>query len=263
MSLPISVFIITYNEAERIERTVQAAQRIAKQVVVIDSGSTDDTVAIAEALGAEVKTRDFDGYGPQKRFGEDQCRHEWLFNLDADEVVTADLVAELHTLFASGNPQPGAYRVKIHNVYPGNTTPRALANDYNVVRFYHRDAGRYRDHPTFDRVVLADGVSVRQLHNPVFHFSIVDWHQMIDKANRFTSHHLEKAETRNPTVLKLRLLSEFPFTFLKEYFGRRHFTGGWKGFVFALNHAFMRTMRIAKMLEKIERVRGKAPTQSL
>lgn len=253
MTLPISVFIIAFNEARRIERTIKAAQSFAAQVVVVDSGSSDDTVAIAKRLGADVFSHDWQGYGHQKRFAEDQCTADWLFNLDADEVVTPNLSRELDSIFSSPPDRPLAFRVKIHNVYPGEDRPRWLANDYNVVRLYHRDAGRYRDHATFDRVVLNSGIETRQLKNPVYHFSIVDWHQMADKANRFSSHHLEKAETRSATLLKLRLVFEFPWTFFKEYLGRRHLTGGWKGFVFALNTAFMRTLRIAKMLEAIER----------
>lgn len=255
MTLPISVFIITRNEAARIARTITAAKAFAGQVVVVDSGSTDDTVAIAKDLGAQVFHNDWQGYGQQKRFAEDQCTETWLFNLDADEVVTPQLADELTTTFANLPPGPLAFRVPIHNVYPGDTRPRLLANDYNVVRLYHRDAGRYRDHSTFDRVVLNDGIEIRQLKKPIYHYSIVDWHQMIDKGNRFTSHHLEKAEKRNPLLLKLRLVTEFPWHFIKEYLGRWHVTGGWKGFVFALNAAYMRTMRIAKMLEKIEQAK--------
>lgn len=252
-SLPISVFIITHNEARRLARTIEAAQTFASQIVVVDSGSTDDTVAIAERLGADVFVNAWPGYGPQKRFAEDQCTADWWFNLDADEVVTDALRQELEQVFATPPADPAAFRVRIHNVYPGDTHPRWLANDYNVVRLYHRDAGRYRDHSTYDRVVLNDGIETRPLTNPVYHFSIVDWDQMIDKGNRFTTHHLEQAETRNAVLLKVRLLTEFPWYFLKDYIGRRHFTGGWKGFVFALNTAFMRTMRVAKMLEVIER----------
>lgn len=257
MSLPISVFIITFNEARRIGRTIAAAQTFARQVVVVDSGSTDDTVAIAKDLGADVYSNPWQGYGQQKRFAEDQCTEAWWFNLDADEVVTPSLARELDTIFTNPPETPLAFRVKIHNVYPGADKPRLGANDYNVVRLYHRNAGRYRDHPTFDRVVLKDGIETRQLNEAVHHFSIVDWHQMVDKANRFSSHHLEKAERRNPWVLKARLVFEFPWTFLKEYFGRFHVAGGWKGFVFSLNTAFMRTLRIAKMLEVIERDKKK------
>ncbi len=259
MTLPISVFIITFNEALRIERTIKAAQSFADQVVVVDSGSSDDTVAVAKGLGADVFHHEFVGYGHQKRFAEDQCTSDWLFNLDADEVVTENLARELEQVFATPPEKPLAFRVKIHNVYPGDEKPRLWANDYNVVRLYHRDAGRYRDHSTYDRVELNDGIETRQLANPVYHFSVVDWHQMVDKGNRFSTHHLEKAEKRNPLILKLRLLIEFPWYFLKDYIGRLHITGGWKGFVFSLNTAFMRTLRIAKMLEVIERTKMTKP----
>jgi len=258
MTLPISVFIITFNEAQRIGRTIEAALQIAEQVVVVDSGSSDDTVSIAKSLGADVFHHAFKGYGQQKRFAEDQCRNSWLFNLDADEVVTGGLAQELEQVFATLPNRPCAFRLKIHNVYPGDHKPRLWANDYNVVRLYHCDAGRYRDHSTYDRVVLNDSIETRQLTHPVHHFSIVDWHQMVDKANRFSSHHLEKADKRNPLLLKLRLLIEFPWYFLKEYIGSLHILGGWKGFVFSLNSAFMRTMRVAKMLEVIEQGKAKA-----
>ena len=252
MPLPISVFIITFNEARRIATTIRAAQTFASQVVVVDSGSTDDTRAIAQDLGAEVFSHDWSGYGPQKRFAEEQCRYDWLFNLDADEVVTPQLRRELETLFETPPTQPCAWSVPILNVYPGDAQPRFLANDYHVVRLYHRDAGRYRDHPTFDRVVLNTGVKTLRLQKPIYHHSVVDLTQMVEKANRFSSHNLVAAKTRNTTLLKARLLVEFPWVFLKDYIGRRHFTGGWKGFVFSLNTAFMRTLRIAKMLEMIE-----------
>jgi len=155
--LPVSVFLIARDEAARLPRTL-AALGWADQVVVVDSGSTDATPEIVRAAGAELHHRDWTGYGPQKAFAETLCRHDWMLNVDADEVVTPELAAEIARLFAAGPPPPGAYRVPILNVYPGESRPRWLARDYCVVRFYHRAAGRYRDHPLFDRVVLADGV---------------------------------------------------------------------------------------------------------
>nr|MCH9765772.1 glycosyltransferase family 2 protein [Alphaproteobacteria bacterium] len=252
MTLPISVFIITYNEERRIAATIQAAQAFASQIVVVDSGSTDQTCTIARDLGADVFHNDWVGYGQQKRFAEDQCQQDWLFNLDADEVVTPELCRELKAQFQTPPAEPVAWRVRILNVYPGDDRPRWLANDYNVVRLYHRDAGRYRDHATYDRVVLDTGTKTLQLSQPIYHHTIVDWYQMIDKGNRFSSHDLEKADHRSVGLLKLRLIFEFPWVFLKTYIGGCHFTGGWKGFVFSLNTAFLRTTRIAKMLERLE-----------
>ncbi len=92
MTLPVSVFVITRNEAARLGRTL-GALGWANQVVVVDSGSTDATCEIAREKGAEVHHRDWAGYGSQKVFAEAQCRHDWLLNLDADEVVTPDLAA--------------------------------------------------------------------------------------------------------------------------------------------------------------------------
>ena len=84
---PLSIFIIARDEADRIGRTIAAVRGLSDDIVVIDSGSTDGTQAIATDLGARVIERDWPGYGPQKRFAEEQCRHPWLLNLDADEVV--------------------------------------------------------------------------------------------------------------------------------------------------------------------------------
>lgn len=253
--MPLSIFLITRNEAERLPRVLAALEGLSDDVVVVDSGSSDGTQDVARAHGARVVHRDWTGYGAQKRFGEDQCRHDWLLNLDADEEVTPALRAELGALFAAGDPPPGAWRVRILNLYPGDARPRPFANDYDVVRLYHRQAGRYRDDPVHDRVVLAPGVEPRRLRAPVHHHSIVSWSHMVDKANRFTSHEIGRLAAKPRWALMLRLGTEMPLQFLRNYLLRGHVTGGWKGFVFALNTAFLRTLRIAKALEAQERAR--------
>jgi len=140
--LPLSVFVITRNEEARLGRTLAAVQEIAGEIIVVDSGSTDETVRIAQEAGARVIHQHWLGYGPQKRFAEDQCCHGWLFNLDADEVVTPALAAEIEQLFRDGPPQPGAFRVCIQNVYPGEDEPRRFVRKFKVVRLYHRDLAR-------------------------------------------------------------------------------------------------------------------------
>jgi glycosyltransferase involved in cell wall biosynthesis len=248
--MPFSIFLITRDEEARLGQVLDAIECLSDDVVVVDSESSDNTVAIAEARGARVFHRDWTGYGAQKRFAEDQCRHDWLLNLDADEVLTPALCDELSALFASGDPALGAFKVRILNLYPGDSKPRPFANDYNVVRLYHRDVGRYRDDPVYDRVVLQEGVTPQQLAAPIHHHSITSWFHMVDKANRFTSHEIGKIAAKPRWELMLRLVTEMPLQFLRNYFLRGHWLGGWKGFVFALNTAFLRTLRIAKALEK-------------
>lgn len=254
--LPVSAFLIARDEAARLPATL-AALAWADQIVLVDSGSTDGTCDIARAAGAEVHHRDWEGYGPQKVFAESLCRHDWMLNVDADEVVTPELAGEIAALFAGGPPPPGAWRVRILNVYPGDAGPRPLASDYEVVRLYHREAGQYRAHPLFDRVELAPGVRAGRLAAPLHHFPLISWAHFVDKENRYSSYAAETARPRGRTGLILRLPFEFPLVFLKFYLLRRHLTGGWKGFAFSMVAGFGRTLRVIKMLARSEGSREK------
>lgn len=250
LAAPISAFIITKNEEERLPKTISALQPWVDEIIVVDSGSTDRTVSIAQQMGAKVFYRKWTGYGDQKRFGEQQCTNDWLLNVDADEVITAGLAHEIQFLFnGSADLQPGAFKIKILNVYPGDDAPRAFAKDYNVVRLYHRAVGHFRDHPVYDRVVLKN-TNAAQLQNPIYHYPFVSFEHLIAKNNRYSSFRSQNSESHGTLLLTLRLVFEFPVNFIKFYLFRLHFTGGWKGFYFSLCHAFMRTSRVAKMLEQ-------------
>lgn len=251
-SVPLSVFLITRDEEARLPRTL-AAVAFAAEIVVVDSGSTDRTVEIAAGAGAEVHQRAWQGYGPQKAAAEARCRHDWVLNVDADEVVTPALAVEIAALFADGPPPPAAYSIRILNVYPGEKGPRRFANDYCVVRLYHRRVGRYRAHPLFDRVELAEGVGPRRLGAPIHHFAFLDWASLVEKENRYTSYVAETARLRRPAALRLRLPFEGPAVFLKFWLLKGHALGGWKGFFFALTVAYARMLRLVKMLERAER----------
>lgn len=249
MSVPISAFIIVKNEQKRLPRAIAALKPWVDEIVVVDSGSTDATVEAARAMGAKVTFNEWNGYGAQKGFAERLCRNDWVLNVDADEVVTPQLAAEIRAIFASGRAvAPGAYRANILTVYPGDLKPRPWPKDYNEVRLYHRSVGAYREHPVFDRVILHD-TEPRQLCQPIFHHSYLSFSHLLEKNNEFSSFRALNSRPRSSAYLKLRLATEFPLQFLKCYIGRRHVSGGWKGFYFSLCHAFMRTTRIAKMLE--------------
>ncbi len=100
--LPISAFIIAQDEEDRIGRAIESVRTWTAEVIVVDSGSRDRTRAVAAELGASVVEHAWPGYGLQKRFAEDLCSSEWLFNLDADEEVTETLEREIRALFERG-----------------------------------------------------------------------------------------------------------------------------------------------------------------
>lgn len=249
-ALPLSIFIITRNEGDRIAATIRAVRALTDDLVVVDSGSTDDTVTVAESLGARVIHNEWPGYGPQKRFAEEQCRHPWLLNIDADEVVPPDLAAEIAGLFARGEPDADAFAIRIAEIFPGEGKPHPLAYALTPVRLYRSDKGRYSPSPVHDRVQLAPGARVRRLKGTIHHFSVRSLGDQLAKLNSYTDALASDLDARGAEVSTLRLFVEFPAAFLKAYIGRRHAIRGLYGFMTAMNFAFYRYLRIAKHVER-------------
>jgi glycosyltransferase involved in cell wall biosynthesis len=254
--LPLSVFIIAYNEADRLPLVLDALGDLADDVVVVDSGSDDGTQDVASRYGARLIEHPFPGYGPQKRFAEGECRHPWLLNLDADEVLSPTLRAEIAALFAAGEPEADAYEIAIHEVFPGEDEPHPLGYALTPVRLYRRDKGRYNPSPVHDRVDLAPGAKVARLKGRIRHISVRSLGHQLEKLNSYTDAQVRDLEARGVKVTTLRVFLEFPGAFLKAYFGRRHCLRGIYGFMTAMNFAFYRYLRVAKALER-RRLRGK------
>ncbi len=247
---PLSIFIITRDEADRIARTIEAVRALSDDILVVDSGSTDDTQAIAESLGARVVFNSWPGYGPQKRFAEDLCRHDWLLNLDADEVVPADLAAEIAALFDRGQPAADAYKLRIAEIFPGEPAPHRFAYALAPVRLYRKAKGRYSPSPVHDRVDLAPDARVARLKGTVHHYSVRSLGEQMDKLNGYSDAQADDLDRRNATLSVFRLVAEFPANFIKAYIGRRHALRGVYGFMTAMNYAFYRYLRVAKHWER-------------
>ena len=260
-ALPLSIFIITKNEADRLGATLRAVRDLTDDLVVVDSGSTDGTQALAASLGARVVHNPWPGYGPQKRFAEEQCRHAWLFNLDADEVTPASLKEEVRRLFAAGEPPCDAYQVRIAEIFPGEDKPHPWAYSLWPVRLYRKDRGRYSSSLVHDRVDLAPGARVGRLGGVIHHYSVRSLGDQIDKLNRYSDQQAEDLDLRGVTIPVWRVFIEFPAAFLKAYVGRRHFVRGVYGFLTAMNYAISRHLRVAKHHERrrLDGGRGSRP----
>jgi glycosyltransferase involved in cell wall biosynthesis len=248
--LPVSVFIIAKNEADRIGETIRAVRELTDDLVVVDSGSTDGTQAIAEELGARVIFNPWPGYGPQKRFAEDQCRHAWLLNIDADEVMPPALVAEIRVLFGRGEPPCQAYRIGIAEVFPGEAAPHPLAYTLKPVRLYRKDSGRYSPSLVHDRVELNPGTKVGGLKGIIHHRSVRSLGDQLAKLNRYSDQQAVDLEIRGVSIPTWRVFFELPAAFIKAYIGRRHALRGTYGFLTAMNYAISRHLRLAKHYEK-------------
>lgn len=247
--IPLSILIRTLNEADRIAETIQAAQALGGEIVVIDAGSTDGTQAIAEGLGARVIYNKWAGFGPQRYFGEDQCTHDMIFGLDADEITPPDFVEEIRALFLKGAP-PRLMIVKKAFVLPHWKKPPPAPFSTVQIYIYDRRIARTNPNPNWDKLDISAGDAPHKVRAHVWHFSLRDWNHGVAKANYVAKLAADTMKPRGTAELVVRLVIEFPFTFLKFYLLRRYFLAGADGFTMAVISAFGRWLRIAMMLER-------------
>lgn len=248
--LPLSVFIIAKDEEDRIPHALESVMGWAAEVIVIDSGSSDATVAIAKKMGAKVLHREWEGYGPQKIFGETQCTQDWLLNIDADEAVSGALQAEIFALFAAGAPPEDAYHIPIRIVFRGDKKPRPFAPHNSPIRLYNKYKARFKDALVHDSVVpLHDGATVGWLRAPMHHRCFRSYSHAIEKINRYTSMQAADMLVKGRIPPVWRLIVEPFAAFLKSYFLRRYVLFGVEGFNESMIYAFARFIRLAKARE--------------
>lgn len=252
--LPISVFIITKNEADRIASVINAVAEIADEILVIDSGSTDKTVEIAKSLGAKTFYNAWTGYGPQKVFGESLCQNKWVLNIDADEEVSLKLAEELQELFSQNQQdQFIGYKIKIVNKFFGEKKPKKLAYYYNQLRLYNKDFCGFKDSAVHDSVVVKDSgqkIEVGQLRNIIAHQSFRSIEHWLEKINSYSTMQAEDAFKKGKNVSTLKILLTPSLAFLKGYFIRRYFIYGFDGLIYSYIFAFGRLMKLVKIRQK-------------
>ena len=178
---PISCYIRTLNEERRIRDVVRAAFQVAEEVVLINSGSTDATLAIAEAEGARVIGQPWLGNGRQKRVGEEAARHDWVLDIDADEVVTPELAAEIRDVFAAG-PQFQMYELTLITVPPFGAPWRNFKKAHRV-KLYNKRHIRIPDHAAWDQFELPPGEKLGTLRQPIMHYAFAGMEHVITKLN--------------------------------------------------------------------------------
>lgn len=246
--MKLSVYIVTLNEEQRLNRTLIQAAKVADEIIIVDSGSTDNTVNIAHKHGAKVIFHEWESYCKQKHFAEQQCKNDWVLLLDADEVLSDALVAEINNL--GNKPKYNAYRIKITNMLPHEETPRKFAETFNVVRLYNRKyASMPEDLWNKDRVSVDKGQKIGNLKAPILHYCLLSIEQATNKYN-IHSTELQKtliAEKRHFSIL--RLVTEFPRQFCRYYFCKKFIFMGVNGFIQAMLLANFRFLKIAKYFE--------------
>ena len=259
--VPVSCYIRTLNEQGGIARVIASVRGVVGEVLVVDSGSTDATVAIARAEGARVVHQDWLGNGRQKRFGEDQCSNDFLLDLDADEVVTPELADEIRALFATGSPSQPIYELKLVTAPPVGE-PWWNSGVVYRKKLYDRRIVRAPDHKVWDQFEVPKGIQVGRLSAALLHYSFRDLRHLAEKLNRGSTVRARDTPLRGRVNVGLRVLFALPFYFLKHLVFRGLFRAGLYGFAVAGISAYGRWLRDFKMYERILADRVRQPGKS-
>ena len=242
---PLSVVIITLNEAERIERCIQSVQGLSDDIVVVDSGSTDNTIALAEKAGARVVQQSWLGFGAQKKFATAQARHNWVLALDADEWLSDDLRQAISN--ALQNPDADAWEMPRRNLFLGRWLKHGEGYPDYSLRLYNRNKANWREDPVHEAVHCAGKVG--RLKGDLMHQSADTLQQYLNKHNRYTSLQAEQLFANGGRFSLLKLLFSPLVRFVKFYVFRLGFLDGTAGFIHIAAGCWTVFVKQAKLLE--------------
>jgi glycosyltransferase involved in cell wall biosynthesis len=244
----LSAYIVTLNEEKRLPATLAALQDVADEIIVVDAGSKDATCEVTRSFGAGVYYRDWDSYCGQKRYAESLCSGEWLLNIDADEVISAELGREIKD--ALEKDEKDLYRLRIADIFPGQEKPNPWVKHYNIIRLYRSGYGEMARDFTHDRVqVTRSDARIGQLRHYVHHHSFVSINRTVMKYLRYTDQQVEEALSKRKPYSPFRMLFAINANFLKYFLLDRQFLNGWWGYIHSVNCAYLRFLKFAKNYE--------------
>jgi glycosyltransferase involved in cell wall biosynthesis len=242
--LPLSLIVITRDAAHELAECLASAP-FAAETVVVDSGSRDDTVAVARRMGARVIEHAWQGYGPQKNFAVSQAHHDWVLCIDADERITPELASSMRAAFAPGPPSIAGFTIARRNRFLG----RWLAHgegypDWNI-RLFDRRRARWSDDPVHEKVA-ADG-PVERLAGDLLHFSSESIEGYIAKQNRYSTLQAEAMHAAGEHASGLRMALSPAARFFRFYVMKLGFLDGAAGFAHIAIGAYASFMKYAKL----------------
>ena len=238
----LSVAIIACNEEKNMERCLKSV-RWADEIVVADSGSTDGTVAICERRGCRVFRTPWLGFSRTREFAAARASHDWILSVDADEVASDELRAEIQSLLKNAPPFHG-YAVPVRSFFLGKLIRHSGWNKESHVRLFNRKTSAYTDRPVHESVRVEGDKGV--LKGFLWHYPYPTLQVYIRKMNQYSELGAEslrkKGKTSSPSNALLHGITKFG----KMYFIQRGFLDGPEGFVLAFISAVSVTFKYLK-----------------
>jgi glycosyltransferase involved in cell wall biosynthesis len=233
--MDLSVIVITRNEEANIGECL-ASVAFAGEIVVVDSGSTDRTVEIARAAGAQVvNTTDWPGFGPQKNRALDHATKTWVLSIDADERVTPQLEAEIVAAIEAAPSKFDAWDMPRRSSFCGRYMSHSGWYPDRVTRLFRRDRARFSDDLVHERVVAKGPVG--HLRNDLLHATYPDLETMLAKLDRYSTASALAMHERGVRSSLAGAVLRGLWAFVRTYILRLGFLDGRMGFVLAVSIA--------------------------
>ncbi len=230
----ISAVVITKNEERNIERCIIALQQVVDEIVIVDSGSTDNTKSICEKYNVKFIQKEWMGYGPTKNFGHQQATNEYILSIDADEVLSEELI---QSILAVKHNLANAYAFNRLTNYCGKWIKHSGWYPDTKVRLFPKSQVKWNDSEVHEELDLTK-VSIQHLKGDLLHYSYYSIIQHVEKSvyyGKLAGKHLFEKGKR-PSFLKI-IFSPW-VRFIKDYFLRVGFLDGAFGFFIAITAAY-------------------------
>jgi glycosyltransferase involved in cell wall biosynthesis len=243
--MKLSVILITKNEAANIRACLESVVW-ADEIVVVDSGSTDDTVTIAREFTQRVYVHDWPGFGVQKNRALDYANNEWVFSIDADERVTPELRAAIEAVLRKDKDDCVAYRVSRLSSYCGRFMHHSGWHPDRIVRLFRHDAARFSDDLVHERL-LVEG-QTGELDGELLHYAFDNLEEVLHKVNQYSSAGAAMLHRRGRSASLGGAVLRGLWSFLRTYVLRGGFLDGREGFMLAVSNAEGTYYRYLKLM---------------
>jgi glycosyltransferase involved in cell wall biosynthesis len=241
----LSVILITRNEEANLADCLASLEGIAQQIVVVDTNSNDRTLEIAKNHGAVIsQPADWPGFGPQKNRALDLATCEWVLSLDADERLTPALRSEILTAIQH-SAHVECFAIPRLSWYCGRFIRHSGWSPDYVNRLFKRGAARFSEDLVHERLI--PNGQVAKLENPMLHFSFMNFSQVLQKIDRYSTASAEQAFAKGRRSNPLKAILHGLWAFIRTYFIRAGFLDGYQGLALALSNAegsYYRYMKI-------------------
>jgi glycosyltransferase involved in cell wall biosynthesis len=228
----LSAIVITKNEAAKIEACLDSLS-FCDERIVVDSGSSDATVALAEAKGARVVFHDWNGFGAQKNFALSLATGEWVLSLDADEQVGPDLAKQITDAIAAGRAD--GYEMPRLSTFCGRPMRHSGWYPDYVLRLFRRGRARFSDDAVHERVICEGGVA--RLSAPLIHHPVERLEDALSRMDRYSTAGADMVVASGRRVSFMTGILRGLWAFIRTYFLRLGFLDGREGFLLAVANA--------------------------